>query len=235
MHQIDTATAAPAMPAADASVAAGFFTGGDPTTATPPTIASAYWLNTVMLELLNVVVAGGLVPARAAYTQVRDAIAHMISTAVGAITARTITGGGLVTGGGDLTANRVLTVVKASAADVLAGANDTKAVTPAALAGNMSLAVNGYYKHPGGFIEQWGYVSTAAGSEHSTALPFPIAFPNACLGINFTTINTASSSNGDVTYQEVALNAAGATIFVQSDSSSLSDGAGGFRWRAWGY
>lgn len=51
-----------------------------------------------------------------------------------AIEAVTITGAGLATGGGDLTANRVITVAKASGAEAAAGANDTKAVTPLALA-----------------------------------------------------------------------------------------------------
>ena len=235
MHQIDTATAAPAMPAADASVAPGYFTEGSPGTATAPTIVSAYWLNAVQSELLAVVAAGGIAPARAALTQVRDAISAMISAAIGVFSTRKVLTGGLATGGGDLTADRTITVAKASAADVLAGIDDAKAVTAAALAGNMSLALTGYYKHPGGFIEQWGRIATPAGSEHAMALAFPIAFPNACCGINFTTINSASSNNGDVTYQEVSLTTAGATIFVQSDSNDLADGAGGFRWRAWGY
>ncbi|OYW09509.1 MAG: EvpB family type VI secretion protein [Rhodospirillales bacterium 12-71-4] len=46
---------------------------------------------------------------------------------------RKVTGGGLITGGGDFSADRVLTVAIASAAEALAGAINTKAVTPAAL------------------------------------------------------------------------------------------------------
>lgn len=44
--------------------------------------------------------------------------------------ARTISGGGLVTGGGNLTADRTITVTKSSQAQALAGTDDTTAMTP---------------------------------------------------------------------------------------------------------
>lgn len=64
--------------------------------------------------------------------------------------ARTISGGGLATGGGDLSANRTITVPVASQAEAEAGADNTKAMTPQstkqaidALAGNTrTLVVN---------------------------------------------------------------------------------------------
>jgi hypothetical protein len=46
------------------------------------------------------------------------------------ITARTVTGSGLVTGGGDLSANRTLAVTKASQAQAEAGVDDATAMTP---------------------------------------------------------------------------------------------------------
>lgn len=49
-------------------------------------------------------------------------------------TTRTISAGGLATGGGDLSANRTITVPKASAADVAAATDDTKALTPLSIA-----------------------------------------------------------------------------------------------------
>lgn len=53
---------------------------------------------------------------------------------VGAVpTTREVNGGGLVTGGGPLDANRTLTVAIASAAEALAGLNNAKALTPASL------------------------------------------------------------------------------------------------------
>lgn len=48
--------------------------------------------------------------------------------------ARTISAGGIATGGGNLTADRTITVTKATGAEITAGVNDTNAVTPKALA-----------------------------------------------------------------------------------------------------
>ena len=48
--------------------------------------------------------------------------------------ARTISTSGLATGGGTLSANRTITVPKASGSDVATGTDDTKAITPKALA-----------------------------------------------------------------------------------------------------
>lgn len=46
---------------------------------------------------------------------------------------RTITGGGIVTGGGDMNANRVLTVTAATAAEIWAGTAADKAIVPSVL------------------------------------------------------------------------------------------------------
>lgn len=51
-----------------------------------------------------------------------------------ALKATTITGGGIASGGGDLSANRTITVTAATGAEAVAGTNNTKAVTPLALA-----------------------------------------------------------------------------------------------------
>jgi hypothetical protein len=64
----------------------------------------------------------------------------LVASDVGAApTTRTISGGGLVTGGGDLSANRTLTVAIASAAEALAGSDNTKALTAASLASILAL------------------------------------------------------------------------------------------------
>ncbi len=66
-----------------------------------------------------------------------------VDTGLGAKVAQTLTIGvaGLATGGGDLTANRTITVPKASAGDVATGTDDAKAMTPlsaaAAFAGKL--------------------------------------------------------------------------------------------------
>lgn len=60
-------------------------------------------------------------------------------------TATTITGGGLITGGGDLSANRVLTVTPSTNAQAVAGADTLTSMTPAAtqaaIAGQVSVGM----------------------------------------------------------------------------------------------
>lgn len=115
--------------------------------------------------------------------------------------ARSIGVGGLVQGGGDLSANRTITVPKATAADVEALADDTKAITPAALAGTLrSLAPNGYLRIPGSrLILQWGS-GVMVTYFHGVGQPvqfkaFPIAFPSACFQTLFSI--TSNEDDGD--------------------------------------
>lgn len=92
---------------------------------------------------------------RAAHPRPHEILRHRrgvdgISNALSALLARTITGTGLASGGGDLTASRVITVPKASGGEVTAGADDTKAITPLASAtamGARSMGVPGYVTH----------------------------------------------------------------------------------------
>lgn len=81
---------------------------------------------------------------------------------VGAVpTTRTVQGGGLVTGGGTLAANRTLTVTKASQAEVAAGEDDTKAVTPYAMATALAgKASGGATVTGGGLVTGGGPLST---------------------------------------------------------------------------
>lgn len=123
--------------------------------------------------------------------QILDALGELIApgsddfaAAFAALLARTITGGGLVGGGGDLSASRVLTVPAASAADVASGTATDRAITPAALSGlARSLAQNGYAALPGtgGLILQWGRFTAI--SNGTTAVVFPMAFPTACFSV----------------------------------------------------
>lgn len=74
----------------------------------------------------------------------------------------------------------------ASQAEVTAGAEATKAVTPATLAGlGNSKTANGYVKLPGGVIIQWGEEASFhdIGTDYDATLTFPIAFPTACLQV----------------------------------------------------
>lgn len=95
---------------------------------------------------------------------------------------RKVATSGLATGGGDLSADRTIDVPKATAAEVAAGANDTKAVTPAALAA-LAGAVNesGYCKLFGGLILMWGRFTS--GANGTTAVTFPMTFPGGCFSV----------------------------------------------------
>lgn len=83
MYQIDNATAATSQPASTPAGTAGFFTDGNPATSVPATIVPAEWLNAVMMELVNVVTAGGLTPSKSSFNQVLTALNNMHSPAVG--------------------------------------------------------------------------------------------------------------------------------------------------------
>jgi hypothetical protein len=68
---------------------------------------------------------------------------------------------------------------RASAAEVLAGTEASKAITPAAFAGNKDISgAAGYYKLPGGLIFQWDEVTTNATGD--VTWTFPTAFSTAC-------------------------------------------------------
>lgn len=86
----------------------------------------------------------------------------------------------------------------ATNAEVAAGADAVRAVTPAALkalfTGNQSLATNGYLKLPGGMILQWGYYSRMTATYQRVTVTFPIAFPNGVLSVQMTAANMDSGT-----------------------------------------
>ena len=70
----------------------------------------------------------------------------------------------------------------ATQAEVLAGTDAVRAITPAGLASfAKALTANGYAKLPGGLILQWGIMTTTG---NPTITTFPIAFPSACVNVN---------------------------------------------------
>ncbi len=78
MYQYDDATAIASLPAPAAPGTAGYFTDGNPSAATPATILRSDFMNMVMMELLNIVTAGGVVPSKTTYNQVLAAIENLI-------------------------------------------------------------------------------------------------------------------------------------------------------------
>ena len=105
-----------------------------------------------------------------------------MTASIAAIAGRTITGGGLVTGGGNLSANRVLTVTAASGAETLARTRDDVAVTPAGLASLIadSGSAGTIVLHVGGVTVQ--AFSASIGANVSTTVTLPEAFANECTG-----------------------------------------------------
>ena len=100
----------------------------------------------------------------------------------------------------------------ATAAEVLAGTDAVRITTPAAFAGNKSLATNGYYKLPGGLIIQWGFDTQSGAGPFTVNLP--TAFSTACY-----TVNINSTDATGAVY--ASLNASpGATSFQYRKSSS---------------
>lgn len=131
----------------------------------------------------------------------------------------------------------------ATSAEVTAGTDDTRIVTPAKLmlagfvkktgdtmTGDLNLAgvsntVNGYSKLPNGFILQWGRIT---GGDGGYNVVFPVAFPNACYSV---VASTSGSSGGPTQYR----------VYVQSLTTTgfyyFTGGGGSFgsTWMAIGY
>lgn len=78
MYRIDNGSAAASLPASTAAGTAGYFTDGDPLTSTAPTILPAEWLNSIMLENLNVLTAAGITPAKNQFDQLKLAIQALV-------------------------------------------------------------------------------------------------------------------------------------------------------------
>lgn len=62
MHRVDTSTAATQLPANDPVGTPGFFTKGNPATATPATVPGQDWFNAVQEELIAILTAAGVAP-----------------------------------------------------------------------------------------------------------------------------------------------------------------------------
>lgn len=137
-----------------------------------------------MRELINLIRFAGLTPDGADLEQVRKAIGMLIESAAPDIATLLENGicrpDGLTT---QISAEGLLSAICASAAEVLAGSDENKLITPVTLLGgfpNMT-STSGWQKLPGGLILQWGAFQTSTSGY--TTLTFPIAFPNAMLAI----------------------------------------------------
>lgn len=147
-----------------------------------------------------------------------------VQVLIDALEAITITGAGLVTGGGDLTANRVLQVLGASGAEALAEAIGTKALTPQSLAGfARQVGQNGYATIPGtgGLIIQHGRF-TAVGNA-GTNVTWPLTFPTACYAaVCSGALTNLAAQDNYAAFRAETITAVGATAYNNQQTHQAS-------------
>ncbi|TMJ19027.1 MAG: hypothetical protein E6G92_04235 [Alphaproteobacteria bacterium] len=147
--------------------------------------------------------------------------------------ARQILTAGLAQGGGNLGADRTITVPKASSADVVAGTDDEKATTPAALAAAATSLGPNTERRAGGTIEQWGTVfcpASGSATPAPTSKSFNVSFPVQCDGVTLQALG--NTNNGDESDEDIWVSSwtpAGFTISFRGDRAAAS-----YFWRAIG-
>lgn len=210
------------------------FSEGDPNIGQQATMVTARFMNAIQEELASIVELSGGALNPESYQQVYDAIVAIAAGAAGdgsgaVPTTRQLTVSGLVSGGGDLVADRNFHVGKATPAEVAAGTRDDVAVTPYGLQGGSGgrlLAGVGYVTLFG-FMFQWGTYSV--GPNASTNVTFPTTFPTMCVHADCTggRLDYGAQDNNPVVSGK---SVSGATIFNATDSVGVSG-----TWLAMGY
>jgi hypothetical protein len=157
-----------------------------------------------VLQVLIATAAEALAGARNDVALTPASLAQILASLAGKVAlGRRIDTAGLAQGGGDLNADRTITVPKGTAADVESLWRDDVAVTPAALAGTLrSIQPNGYLRIPGTpLIIQWGNATMPAQNFGTQkVVTFPIAFPSGCFQVQYTsTFNLDSGDEADET------------------------------------
>jgi hypothetical protein len=184
MQRIDSANAVPTMPAVKPTAAPGFFED----TSNPGTVVTADWLNDVQEELLTVIIAGGLTPAKGATDQLYLALEQLIANATAGVSSFNTRSGAVTLTNADIIAalaagallNSVLAnmpagTVKANPSGAAAAPED---ITFAALATNLgysksgatsvtlpnagdlpgTVGSSGSWTDPNGLVHQWAYI-----------------------------------------------------------------------------
>lgn len=200
------------------------FSDGNPAAGQQATALTAAWHNDVQENIAYLIEEAGIELEKGNAQQLSDAIVALVAGAVGSggasvPTTRQIIAAGLATGGGTLAADRTITVPKASGADVAAGTDDTKAITPLALIGGLGgrlLAGQGYATMIGGLIFQW--VPAGVVGNGSTTITLPIAFPGQCVHAEFEggALSTGAQDNAPFVSGR---SATACTVFNAVDSS----------------
>lgn len=212
---------------------AGQFVPGNPQTGQKATRIGADWLNMMQEEVANAIELSGIVLNGNEQDQLYQAILAIAAGAAGAgggsvPTTRTITGTGLITGGGDLVANRVFDVAKASAAEVTAGIVDTKAITPLGLATALSASLgSNAIVLPGGLIMQWG-TNVGSYAEGAAFQMLPVAMTTNGYALAITPINQGASTSVDYFGQRVSKATGSFTGYLAKSGGAAN--CDGFEW-----
>lgn len=154
-------------------------------------------------------------------------ISATFNAAISALEGRTIEGAGLVTGGGNLTANRVLTVLAATDAQVRAGTNNASAITPAALGPMLkSLTINGYATIPAADPSNtpmicWGRFTAPANGV--TSVSFPMSFSEAAFSVvvDGTSDNSNDAQDNYPSVRPATITASGFQVHNANQTSDL--------------
>lgn len=153
-----------------------------------------------------------------------------------ALQATSILAGNGITGGGDLSTDRTITLGTPSTVD----ATTTNSVTSTShtheidiegsfTGSNQQLANPGFQKFPGGFTVQWGITSSLA-NHASEAVTFPTAFGSACVAV-MATCKRDFISGGTISAHAKSLSTTGATIVNDGDLTNTT----AIMWVAIGY
>jgi hypothetical protein len=151
-----------------------------------------------------------------------NSLSTSIDNGLESLRQRRITGGGLVTGGGDLYADRVLTVTEADPEDITAGTSATKVITPRRLGPiTMLLQQNGFIRFFG-FQMAWGRFNAAANA--TTPVVFVQAFANACFSAVCSGVTNLGTGSNDNTAGVVAstITAEGFTAFSADNEPNIT-------------
>ena len=165
------------------------FDPGNPATGQQATLIDQDWLNAVQEEIVNVILGANIPLAKGTNDQLAAAIVALIAGVVGdgsgavPTTRQVLVSGGLLTGGGNLAADRTIGLLKATVAEAAAQLRDDVVVTPAALAGLV-----GFSSFGGGIIASLGngrivgFTATAAANA-TTVITLPVTFGAPCYAV----------------------------------------------------
>lgn len=177
------------------------FHPGNPATGQQATLVDQDWLNAVQEEIVSVIAEANMGLVKGNHRQLADAIIALVAGVVGdgsgsVATTRQVLAAGLLTGGGNLAADRTISLAKATVPEVAAQVRDDVAVTPAGLAGLISLTEVGgaWVIRVGTTIFQIFDATVQANT--TTVLTLPQSFPDVCRGA-WAGGGTLTSNNSD--------------------------------------